>query len=91
MVFEFDAKKNESNIVKHKVSFEEVQAIWEDPDLMVVPARKRGEKRQMAIGRAYAVMFSVVHTKRGEAIRIISARRSTRKEVQLYEQNRNRR
>ncbi|MBQ9043004.1 MAG: BrnT family toxin [Eggerthellaceae bacterium] len=91
MIFEFDERKNESNIKKHKVSFEEVQAIWEDPDLMVLSARKRGEKRQMAIGRAYAVLFSVVHTKRGEAIRIISARRSTKKEARLYEQGRNHR
>ncbi|MBP3866313.1 MAG: BrnT family toxin [Eggerthellaceae bacterium] len=91
MIFEFDEKKNESNIQKHKVSFEEVQAIWEDPDLLVVPARKRGEKRQLAIGRAYAVVFSVVHTKRGEAIRIISARRSTAKEVERYEQGRSHR
>ena len=91
MIFEFDEKKNESNIQKHKVSFEEVQAIWEDPDLLVVPARKRGEKRQLAIGRAYAVAFSVVHTKRGEAIRIISARRSTAKEVERYEQGRSHR
>ena len=91
MIFEFDDRKNESNIEKHKVSFEEAQAIWEDPDLVVISARKRGEKRQMAIGRAYAVMFSVVHTKRGEAIRIISARHSTKKEVQLYEQSRSNR
>ena len=91
MVFEFDEKKNESNIKKHKVSFEEAQTIWKDPDLMVISAKKRGEKRQMAIGRAYAVMFSVVHTKRGEAVRIISARRSTKKEVRIYEQNRNHR
>ncbi|WP_165173478.1 BrnT family toxin [Adlercreutzia sp. ZJ242] len=91
MIFEFDEGKNGSNIEKHKVSFEEAQVIWEDPDLMVISARKRGERRQMAIGRAYAVMFSVVHTKRGEAVRIISARRSTKKEVQRYEQNRNRR
>lgn len=91
MIFEFDKRKNESNIEKHKVSFEEVQAIWEDPDLLVVPARKRGEKRQLAIGRAYTVVFSVVHTKRGEVIRIISARRSTEKEVERYEQGRNHR
>ena len=45
MIFVFDKKKNESNIEKHKVSFEEAQAIWEDPDLLVVPARKRGESR----------------------------------------------
>ena len=91
MIFEFDDRKNESNIERHKVGFEEVQAIWEDPDMMVLPARKRGEKRQMAIGKAYAVVFSVVYTVRGEAIRIISARRSTKKEVERYEQSRSRR
>lgn len=91
MIFEFDPQKNESNIEKHKVSFEEAAGIWNDPDLLVVPARKRGEKRQLAIGKAYAVMFSVVHTQRGEAIRIISARRSTKKEAKRYEQGKSNR
>ena len=91
MIFEYDERKNELNIEKHKVSFEEVQAIWEDSDLLVLPAKKKGEKRQLAIGKAYTVVFSVVHTKRGEAIRIISARRSTKKEVERYEQGKNHR
>ena len=91
MIFEFDESKNESNIEKHKVSFEEVQEIWSDPNLLVLPAKRRGEKRRLAIGRGYACLFSVVHTRRGEAIRLISARRSTRKEAALYEQSRNNR
>lgn len=86
MIFEFDPFKNESNIEKHKVSFEEASEIWNDPDLVVVPAKKRGEKRFLAIGQAYSVLFSVIHTRRGDAIRLISARRSTRKETRLYEQ-----
>lgn len=86
MIFEFDPFKNESNIEKHKVSFEEASKIWNDPDLVVVPAKKRGEKRFLAIGQAYSVLFSVIHTRRGDAIRLISARRSTRKETRLYEQ-----
>lgn len=91
MIFEFDKRKNESNIEKHKVSFEEAQAVWDDPDLLVLSAKKRGEKRQLAIGAAYAMMFSVVHTRRGEVVRIISARRATRKERDLYERGKNRR
>lgn len=91
MIFEFDKRKNESNIEKHKVSFEEAQAVWDDPDLLVLSAKKRGEKRQLAIGVAYAMMFSVVHTRRGEVVRIISARRATRKERDLYERGKNRR
>lgn len=88
MLFVFDENKNLSNIEKHKVSFEEAQTIWEDSDLLIAPARERGEKRCLAIGRAYSAVFSVVHTQRGESIRIISARRSTKKEVRLYEQGR---
>ena len=88
MIFEFDDWKNEANIGKHKVSFEEAAEIWNDPDLLVIPAKKKGEKRKLAIGRTYAAIFAVVHTDRGEAIRIISARRATAKEVQKYEQGR---
>lgn len=91
VIFEFDKRKNELNLKKHKVSFEEVQEIWDDPDLLILPARKRGEKRRLAIGKAYAVVFSVVHTMRGESIRIISARRATAKEVRRYEQGKNER
>ena len=91
MVFVFDPRKNESNIAKHKVSLEEVQAIWDDPDLLVLPARRRREKRRLAIGRAPDAIFSAIYTMRGDAIRLISARRATRKEAQLYEQSRNRR
>ncbi len=91
MLFEYDEHKNELNIEKHKVSFEEAQEIWDDPDLVVLPARKRGEKRKLAIGATYAAVFSVVHTMRGEAIRLISARRATEKEVRRYEQGKNER
>ena len=44
MQFEFDPVKNDSNIRKHKVSFEEASEIWDDPNLVVIPARKRGGK-----------------------------------------------
>lgn len=91
MQFEFDPVKNDSNIRKHKVSFEEASEIWDDPNLVVIPARKRGERRRMAIGRAYSVLFSVIHTIRGDVVRIISARRSTGKEARLYEQGKGKR
>ncbi|MFR7754718.1 MAG: BrnT family toxin [Bacteroidales bacterium] len=91
MLFEYDEHKNELNIEKHKVSFEEAQEIWDDPDSVVFPARKRGEKRKLAIGATYTAVFSVVHTIRGEAIRLISARRATEKEVKRYEQGKNER
>lgn len=87
----YSSPANKLNLEKHKVCFEEVQEIWNDPDLLILPARKRGEKRRLAIGKVCAVVFSVVHTMRGESIRIISARRATAKEVRRYEQGKNER
>lgn len=89
MRFEWDSAKADSNVEKHSVSFEEAAEIWDDPDLMVLSGKKKGEKRKLAIGRSYSVVFSVIHTERGEAVRIISARRATQKERQTYESHRN--
>ena len=88
MRFEWDTAKNEANKLKHKVSFEEAAEIWDDPNLIVVHAKKKGEKRLMAIGRTYTMLLSVIHTERNEeTIRIISARRVTEKERESYERN----
>jgi uncharacterized DUF497 family protein len=85
--FEFDPSKNAENLAKHHVSFEEAAQIWDDPDLLVLHARRRGEKRMLAIGRTYAAVFSVIHTRRGDAIRIISARLATSEERRTYERH----
>lgn len=87
MYFEYNSRKDEANQEKHHVSFDEAAQIWHDPDLVIIAAKKRGEKRKMAIGRAFTVLYSVVHTTRGDAIRIISARRSTERERRIYEQH----
>lgn len=90
MRFEWDDAKAESNLEKHGVSFEEASQIWEDPNLMVLSAKRIGEKRKLAIGRSYSVIFSVIHTERGDAVRIISARRATQKERTTYERGQDR-
>lgn len=85
MRFEWDDVKAASNLEKHGVSFEEAAQIWDDPNLMVLNAKHIGDKRKLAIGRSYSVVFSVIHTERGDAVRIISARRATQKERATYE------
>lgn len=85
MRFEWDDVKAASNLEKHGVSFEEAAQIWDDPNLMVLNAKHIGEKRKLAIGRSYSVVFSVIHTERGDTARIISARRATQKERATYE------
>ena len=86
MEFECDDEKNRTNIAKHGISFEEAAAIFDYPTYEMVDSRvDYGETRYIAIGRnQYFVIFTVVYTERGEAIRIISARRANQKERKLY-------
>jgi uncharacterized DUF497 family protein len=88
MLIQYDCAKDEENQRKHHISFAEAACIWNDPDLVVLHAKKRGEKRLLAIGQAYSVLYSAVHTMRGEAVRLISARRATKEERGIYERHR---
>jgi uncharacterized DUF497 family protein len=85
MAFEFDPRKSAANLAKHGIDFVEAQRLWEDPDLLEIPARTKDEPRWLIIGRVDAKLWSAVVTSRGDAIRIISARRSRDDEVALYE------
>ena len=85
MGFEFDPKKSDANKAKHGIDFYEVQNLWDDPDLIEVPVKTTDESRYLVIGRISGKHWSVVITYRGEKIRIISARRSRKEEVDIYE------
>ena len=85
MEFEFDPKKSEANKTKHGIDFHEAQAMWNDPDLIEIPAKTSDEPRYLVIGKISGNHWSAVITYRGEKIRIISSRRSRREEVDLYE------
>jgi len=85
MEFEFDPKKSDANKTKHGIDFYEVQNLWDDPDLIEVPVKTTDESRYLVIGRISGKHWSGVITYRGEKIRIISARRSRKEEVDIYE------
>jgi uncharacterized DUF497 family protein len=86
MEFEFDPRNSQSNREKHGIDFVAAQAIWEDPALLEIPARTLDEPRWLVIGRIGRKHWSAVITLRGQAIRLISVRRSRPEEIQLYEQ-----
>jgi uncharacterized DUF497 family protein len=86
MEFEFDPRKSQANQEKHGIDFVAAQAIWEDPALLEIPARTLDEPRWLVIGRIGRKHWSAVITLRGQAIRLISVRRSRPEEIQLYEQ-----
>jgi uncharacterized DUF497 family protein len=85
MDFEFDSGKSEENKRKHGIDFMEAQGLWEDPDLMEIPAKTSDEPRFLVTGRIAGKYWSGVITYRGEKIRIISVRRARREEVEIYE------
>jgi uncharacterized DUF497 family protein len=85
MEFEFDAGKSRSNQRKHGIDFIKAQKLWDDPDLIAVPARTTDEPRILIVGRIEEVHWSAIITYRGNRVRVISVRRSRREEVTLYE------
>ncbi|MEA1867700.1 MAG: BrnT family toxin [Thermodesulfobacteriota bacterium] len=85
MEFEFDPRKSASNRRKHGIYFVEAQALWNDPDLIEIPARTEDEPRFLVVSRIGEKHWSGIITYRGEQIRIISVRRSRREEIEIYE------
>ncbi len=83
--FEFDEKKSKINLEKHGIDFISAQRLWDDPDLLEVPAKTVDEPRAIVIGIMAGKHWSGVITYRGKNIRIISVRRSRKEEVTLYE------
>lgn len=85
MEFEFDLEKNNRNKEKHGIDFYEAQALWDDPDLIEIPAKTSDEPRLMVIGKIADKHWSGIITYRGAVVRIISVRRSREEEIKIYE------
>lgn len=85
IAFEFDPAKSAVNLNKHGIDFVEAQAIWQDTDFIEVNARSDDESRSLVVGLIEGKYWSAIVTYRGEAVRIISVRRSRDSEVALYE------
>lgn len=85
MRFEYDTDKSAANKAKHRLDFEEAQALWDDPRLLEAPARTEDEPRFVAIGKIEGRHWTAVWTPREGAVRLISVRRARPEEVERYE------
>ncbi len=85
MVFEFDRGKSALTKKKHGIDFFEAQALWDDPDLIEIPAKIIGEPRSLVVGTIALNHWSAVITYRGDSVRLISVRRSRKEEIGIYE------
>ena len=87
--FSWDNRKNSDNQKKHKVSFEEAQSVFFDKHAIEYydPDHSESEDRFLMLGLSYHVRVLVVSytlRKNRTEIRIISARRATKKEQKAY-------
>jgi uncharacterized DUF497 family protein len=88
LTFEWDFRKARSNIAKHGVSFETASTVFGDAASLTIPDPDHSitERRSVTIGRAFnGKLIVVVHTDRGNNIRIISARGASQRERELFE------
>ena len=87
--FSWDARKARQNLRKHKVSFEEAATVFYDEDAIEFfdPEHSMDEDRFLMLGLSGRLRIMVVSyclRKKGPEIRIISARRATKKEERAY-------
>ena len=87
MAFQYDPTKAETNLKDHGISFSDAEGVFFDPLALHRPdPDAEGEERFVAMGLGSAgQILVVVYTIRGEDIRLISARRATRREIRDYE------
>ncbi len=90
-MFEWDTRKAAVNRGKHGVSFEEAGTVFGDPNALDGPDLRHSEKEsrflrlgRAATGRVLVVAYTVRRRGDGESVRIISARRASRKERAAY-------
>jgi uncharacterized DUF497 family protein len=89
LTFEWDPDKAQANLVKHGIGFLEAATVLGDPLSLTISDQDHleGEQRFVSVGMSDRLHLLVVaHTEWGERIRIISARRATRREQRAYEQ-----
>lgn len=87
--FEWDPQKAAANLAKHAVSFEDAATVFGDPlgRIMADPRHSAEEERLVLLGLSQSKrLLTVMYVDRGAAIRIISARRATRRERRDYEE-----
>jgi uncharacterized DUF497 family protein len=91
MIFEYNKIKSDSNKQKHGIDFEEAKKLWNDNFAFEIKSKNSiDEDRFLVIGKIKNKVYTAIITYREDKIRIISVRRSRKKEEELYESITNR-
>jgi uncharacterized DUF497 family protein len=88
MIFEWDERKAAHNLTKHGVPFEYAARVFLDRRRLEAEDTRRayGELRWLTLGKIEGRLFAVAYTRRGEMIRLISARKASEREQRRYDE-----
>jgi uncharacterized DUF497 family protein len=81
--FEWDENKSNANFEKHGYDFEDASQVFYGP-IVLRRSDRNSEERWIAVGLLDGRLLAVIFTRRGEIIRIISARRARKHEKGTY-------
>ena len=89
LAFEWDENKNKINLIKHGISFEEASSVFFDEQAILFddPEHSVDEERFILLGMSSSTNICIVchcYRKSESIIRIVSARKATRKEALKY-------
>ncbi|HQR69595.1 MAG TPA: BrnT family toxin [Burkholderiaceae bacterium] len=86
MDIEFDPAKARANLRKHRVSFADAEQALRDPFAVTIDdPDAEGEQRFVTLGMdTLGRVLVVIHTARGDRVRLISARKASKGEVEQY-------
>ncbi len=90
LLFEWDPNKAKENLQTHGISFDEASTAFRDTLSLAIydPLHSEEEDRFVLIGSSHRNrLLVIVHTDRGDKIRLISARKASQKEREQYEEN----
>ncbi len=87
MDYQWDPAKADTNVKKHGVEFADAVGVFDDPGAITIEdPDSQGEQRFLSIGLdVLGRLIVVAFTYRGDDLRLISARKATRKEISIYE------
>jgi hypothetical protein len=86
MNYQWDPVKATANLKKHGVEFADAVGVFDDPGAITIEDPDEGEQRFLAIGLdVLGRLIVVAFTYRGDDLRLISARKATRREISIYE------
>lgn len=87
-MIDWDQRKRQANLKKHSFDFADATEVFDGVTFTYEDVRvEYGEQRFVTLGSLRGTVVSIIHTEKGDYIRIISMRKATKRECEIYFQS----